>query len=155
MVFLAALQRSRICFEIVFEFDQPTIPEFKKERKYRMCISKKTLMRLHKRFRQIVKNLPDIIYIPLIYIKTNTLNALRIHCQAKFCVQKSRFWDASMLMVKYIDRNALNSFMYILCTYIRWFRIFQTSRYQGIVKATVSGVLEDLTFKIPWYYLEV
>ena len=25
---------------------------------------------------------------------------------------------------------------------------FQTSRYQGIVKATVFGVLEDLTFKI-------
>ena len=26
--------------------------------------------------------------------------------------------------------------------YVRWFRIFQTSRYQGIVKATVSGVLK-------------
>ena len=25
---------------------------------------------------------------------------------------------------------------------------FQTSRYQGIVKATVSGVFEDLQFKI-------
>ena len=32
--------------------------------------------------------------------------------------------------------------------YIRWFRTFQTSRYQGIVKATVFGVLEDLKFKI-------
>ena len=34
--------------------------------------------------------------------------------------------------------------------YIRWFRIFQTSRNQGIVKATVFGVLEDedLKFKI-------
>ena len=31
---------------------------------------------------------------------------------------------------------------------IRSFRIFQTSRYQDIVKATVSGVFEDLTFKI-------
>ena len=26
--------------------------------------------------------------------------------------------------------------------------IFSTSRYQGIVKATVSGVFEDLNFKI-------
>ena len=32
--------------------------------------------------------------------------------------------------------------------YLRWFRIFQTSRYQGIVKATLSGVFEDLKFKI-------
>ena len=32
--------------------------------------------------------------------------------------------------------------------YIRGFRIFQTSRYQGIVKATVSGVVEDFKFKI-------
>ena len=32
--------------------------------------------------------------------------------------------------------------------YIRWFRIFQTSRYQGIVKATVLRVFEDLKFKI-------
>ena len=32
--------------------------------------------------------------------------------------------------------------------YNRWFRIFQTSRYQGIVKATVFGVFEDLKFKI-------
>ena len=32
--------------------------------------------------------------------------------------------------------------------YIRWFRIFQTSRYQGIVKATVSGVFEDVQSKI-------
>ena len=30
----------------------------------------------------------------------------------------------------------------------RWFRIFQTSRYQGIVKATASGVFGDLNFKI-------
>ena len=35
-----------------------------------------------------------------------------------------------------------------LYMYSRWFRIFQTSRYQGIVKATVSGVVEDLKFKI-------
>ena len=39
----------------------------------------------------------------------------------------------------------INSWQY---TYIRWFRIFQTSRYQGIVKATVSGVFKDLKFKI-------
>ena len=32
--------------------------------------------------------------------------------------------------------------------YSRWFRIFQTSSYQGIVKAAGSGVLEDLTYKI-------
>ena len=31
--------------------------------------------------------------------------------------------------------------------YIRWFRIFQTSCYQGIVKATVSVVFEDLKFE--------
>ena len=30
----------------------------------------------------------------------------------------------------------------------RRFRIFQTSRYQDIVKATVSEVFEDLKFKI-------
>ena len=30
--------------------------------------------------------------------------------------------------------------------FIRGFRIFQTSRYQGIVKATVSGVFGDLKF---------
>ena len=29
----------------------------------------------------------------------------------------------------------------------RWFRIFQTSSYQGIVKTTVSGVFEDLKFE--------
>ena len=39
----------------------------------------------------------------------------------------------------------INSWQY---TYIRWFRIFQTSRYQGIVKVTHSGVFEDLKFKI-------
>ena len=32
--------------------------------------------------------------------------------------------------------------------YIRGYRIFQTSKYQGIVKATISGVFEDLKFKI-------
>ena len=32
----------------------------------------------------------------------------------------------------------------LLSMYVRWFRIFQTSRYQSIVKATVSGVFEDL-----------
>ena len=32
--------------------------------------------------------------------------------------------------------------------FIRWFRIFQTSRNQDIVKATVFGVFEDLKFKI-------
>ena len=30
--------------------------------------------------------------------------------------------------------------------YIRWFRIFPTSKCQGIVKATVSGVFEDLNW---------
>ena len=45
------------------------------------------------------------------------------------------------------------SIQWILClgvkctTYIRGYRIFQTSRYQGTVKAAVSGVLEDLKFK--------
>ena len=39
----------------------------------------------------------------------------------------------------------INSWQY---TYIRWFRIFQTSRYQGIVKVTRSGVFEDLKLKI-------
>ena len=38
---------------------------------------------------------------------------------------------------------ALNASMYV-----RWFRIFQTSRYQGIVSATVFRVFEDLKFKI-------
>ena len=33
-------------------------------------------------------------------------------------------------------------------TYIRWLRIFQTSRYQGIVKATGFGVFVDLKLKI-------
>ena len=32
--------------------------------------------------------------------------------------------------------------------YIRGYRIFYTSRYQFIVKASVSGVFEDLKFKI-------
>ena len=32
--------------------------------------------------------------------------------------------------------------------YIRGYSIFQTSRYQGIVKATVSRVFEDLKFKM-------
>ena len=41
--------------------------------------------------------------------------------------------------------KASNFFLYI---YIRGFRIFQTSRYQGIVKATASGVFEDLKFRI-------
>ena len=36
----------------------------------------------------------------------------------------------------------------ITIMYIRLFRIFQTSRYQGIVKATGSGVFEDIEFKI-------
>ena len=32
--------------------------------------------------------------------------------------------------------------------YIRWFRIFQTSKYQDIVKATIFRVFEDIKFKI-------
>ena len=32
--------------------------------------------------------------------------------------------------------------------YIRGYRIFQTSKYQGIVKATGFGAFEDLKFKI-------
>ena len=35
---------------------------------------------------------------------------------------------------------------YFISQYVK--NIFQTSRYQGIVKATVSGVNEDLKFKI-------
>ena len=31
--------------------------------------------------------------------------------------------------------------------YVRGFRIFQTSRYHGIVKATLVGVFDDLKFK--------
>ena len=37
--------------------------------------------------------------------------------------------------------------LYTIHTYIRRFQIFQTSRYQGIAKATVSGEFEDLNFK--------
>ena len=33
-------------------------------------------------------------------------------------------------------------------SYIRGYMIFQTSRYQGIVRATVSRVFQDLKFKI-------
>ena len=51
-----------------------------------------------------------------------------------------RDWDESIVLM-YI-------FFYFVAehkkVYIRWFRIFQTSRYQDIVKATVSGVFEDL-----------
>ena len=35
---------------------------------------------------------------------------------------------------------------YFISQYVK--NIFQTSRYQGIVKATVSGVNEDLKFKL-------
>ena len=44
-------------------------------------------------------------------------------------------------MTRYVSIINLNK-------YIRGFRVFQTSRYQGIVKATISGVFEDPKFKI-------
>ena len=34
--------------------------------------------------------------------------------------------------------------------YIRGYRLFQTSRYQGIVKAAVFRVFEDLTETANW-----
>ena len=41
------------------------------------------------------------------------------------------------------------SLNFCICSmYIRGYRVFQTSRYQGIVKAKVSRVFEDLKFKI-------
>ena len=39
-------------------------------------------------------------------------------------------------------------FLFTDTIYIRGYRIFKTSRYQGIVKATVFRVFENLKFKI-------
>ena len=41
-----------------------------------------------------------------------------------------------------------NSGIVILNSTLGCVTFFQTSRYQGILKATVSGVFEDLKFKI-------
>ena len=57
-------------------------------------------------------------------------------------------------MINFVETLKLNSdstlmyLYYSLNMYIRGFTIFQTSRYQGIVKAAVSGVFVDLKFKI-------
>ena len=54
------------------------------------------------------------------------------------------------LLMNLVNINLSWKYGYVLnsCVYIRWFRIFQTSRYQDIVKATASGVFVDLKFKI-------
>ena len=63
------------------------------------------------------------------------------HCIVWFSVwnSDSEFWS------EYQNTLLSTNFKRV---YIRWFRIFQTSRYQGIVKAAASGVFEDLKFKI-------
>ena len=53
------------------------------------------------------------------------------------------------MLFYYVTADNLMQYTYhIICIFIRWFRIFQTWRYQGIVKATVFWVVEDLKFKI-------
>ena len=56
---------------------------------------------------------------------------------------KIKFW--AVLGSRAAEKKKIQTAMRIS---IRSFRIFQTSRYQGIVKATVAGVFEDLKIKI-------
>ena len=70
----------------------------------------------------------DFLWVSL-YIPCNKF--MELQCQLHMT-----FYNAKFL---FISRNLSK----LLCMYFRWFRIFQTSRYQGIVKATVFGVLKS------------